>query len=302
MDNLSAMEVFVRVVQEQSFTAAARRLNLSPSATSRQVSGLEDRLGVRLLNRTTRSVSLTEEGAAFFERCTRILADVEEAELAVSALHAAPRGTLRVNAPVGLGRLHVAPLVPEFLQRYPELRLDLTLIDRFIDPVEEGADVVVRVGELRDTSLIARKLAPNRRMVVGSPEYFARAGMPATPADLRHHNCLAYTYRASRHEWFFQGPEGPQTVSISGTLESNHSEALHTAVLRGLGLALLPLWIVWPDLHAGRLVEALPDYRTPDSAIHAIYAHNRHLSPKVRAFVDFLAECFGRQTAWTDRA
>ena len=293
MDNLSAMELFARVVQEGSFSAAARSLDLTPSAISKQIGRLEDRLGARLITRTTRRFALTEEGRAFHERTVRILAEVAEAEQAVSDLRGEARGTLKVNAPFAFGRLHIAPLLPLFLERHPALRIDMTFNDRFIDLVDEGVDLVIRIGELADSSLMARRLARNRRVVCGAPDYFRRNGKPKHPAELTRHNCLVYTYRALRNDWQFIGPDGvEQSVLVSGNLEANNAEALHAGILGGLGLGLLPLWLVGHDLKAGRLVEALPGYHAPDSAIYAVYPPGRHLSPKVRLFIDFLAERF----------
>ncbi|MGF1609540.1 MAG: LysR family transcriptional regulator [Kiloniellales bacterium] len=297
---LSELEVFVRVVQAGSFSAAARELGLTPSAVSKQIARLEDRLGARLLNRTTRRVSVTEVGSAFHERGQRILADMAEAEQAVLDLHGAPRGTLRVSLPLAFGRLHVVPLIPGFLAAYPEVRVDLAFNDRFVDLIEEGIDVAVRVGELADSSLIVRRLAANRRVVCATEDYLARHGTPRTPADLTRHNCLTYAYRQMRNDWRFCGTDGKaQTVRVSGNLESNEVEALRSALLAGVGIALVPLWMAGPDLASGRVVEVLRDYHVPDSAIHAVYPPGRHLSPKVRAFVDLLAARFSDRECWT---
>lgn len=298
-DSLSTMEVFVRVAREGSFSAAARSLGLTPSAVSKQVSRLEDRLGARLIARTTRQLALTEEGRAFHERAARILADVSEAEQAVSQMRGEVRGTLRVNLPVAFGRLHVAPLITDFLTEHPNLTMEVVHNDRYVDLIEEGVDLAVRIGELRDSSLIARRLAPNRRIICGAPAYLERRGTPKRPADLKHHNCLVYTYRASRNDWQTRGPDGEaETVQVSGNLEANNAEALQAAILDGLGLGLLPLWLVGGDLKAGRLLDALPGYHMPDSAIYAVYPPGRHLSPKVRRFVDFLAERYADRSAW----
>ncbi len=299
MDSVSAMEIFVRVVQAGSFSAAARDLDLTPSAVSKQISRLEDRLGARLMNRTTRQLSLTEVGAAFHERANRILADVAEAERAVADLHGAPRGTLKLNLPQSFGRRYVVPMIPDFMAANPELRIDVTLNDRFVDLIDEGVDLAVRIGELSDSSLIARRLAPNRRIVCGAPAYFEKHGKPARPAELVGHNCLVYTYRASRNDWRLICPDGSdEVVTVSGNLEANEAEALYSFMLDGLGLCLLPLWLVGPDLEAGRLKQACPGYHAPDSAISAVYPPGRHLSPKVRAFVDFLVERFA---GWGER-
>jgi DNA-binding transcriptional LysR family regulator len=299
MDSLSAMELFVQVVQSGSFSAAARSLDLTPSAVSKQISRLEDRLAARLITRTTRQFNLTEEGRAYYERSTRILADVAEAEQAVSQIQGVARGLLRLNLPVAFGRRHVAPLLPAFLAGHPELTIDLTLNDRYVDLVEEGVDLAVRIGELEDSSLIARRLAPNRRVVCGAPAYFENRPRPERPAELEAHNCLVYTYRASRNDWRFHGPGGSdEVVQVAGNLEANNAEALSAALLGGLGLGLLPLWLVGDDLNSGRLVEVLKRYHAPDSAIYAVYPPGRHLSPKVRSFVDFLAARFARREAW----
>ena len=302
MDNISEMEVFVRVVQARSFSGAARNLGLSPSAVSKQISRLEDRLGARLLNRTTRQLSLTEVGSAFFERANCIITDVAEAELAVSHLHGAPRGNLRINAPVAYGRLHIAPLLPDFLADQEEVSIELNVNDRFVDLVEEGVDVAIRIGELEDSSLIARKLAPNRRLVCASPAYIEKHGAPEKPSDLAQHNCLVYTYRAQRNDWHFDGPDGPETVTVKGNIETNNAEVLREAMLAGQGIVLMPLWLTGEDICSGRAVELMPDYRVPDSAIYAVYPHNRHLSPKVRSFVDYLAERLSNRTEnWQSR-
>ena len=298
MDNLTGMAVFARVVDARSFTAAAAALGLSKSAVSKQVARLEDRLGARLLNRTTRRLSLTEVGAAFYERCARILAEVEDAELAVGRLQDAPRGTLRINAPMSFGQLHLAPAVADFLNGHPGLAIDLTLNDRIVDLVEEGYDVAIRISRLADSSLIARRLVPSRRVVCGSPAYFERHGVPRHPADLRRHNCLLYSYLPTAEEWQFIGPDGPAAVRVSGTLRANNGDALEAAMLAGLGVALQPTFIAGRDLQAGRLVAVMPDYVDDSASVYAVYPHSRHLSAKVRAFIDFLAARFCPAPPW----
>lgn len=298
MDNLTGMAIFARVVEARSFTAAAAALDLSKSAVSKQVARLEDRLGARLLNRTTRRLSLTEVGAAFYERCARILVEVEDAELAVGRLQDAPRGTLRINAPMSFGQLHLAPAVADFLNGHPGLAIDLTLNDRIVDLVEEGYDVAIRISRLADLSLIARRLVPSRRVVCGSPAYFERHGVPRHPADLRRHNCLLYSYLPSAEEWQFVGPDGPAAVRVSGTLRANNGDALEAAMLTGLGVALQPTFIAGRDLQAGRLVAVMPDYVDESASVYAVYPHSRHLSAKVRAFIDFLAARFCPAPPW----
>lgn len=298
MDKLAGMAAFAKVVETGGFSAAARILGLSKSAVSKLVSGLEDGLGARLLNRTTRRLGLTEVGAAFHQRVTRILAEVAEAEEAVARLHGEPRGTLRLNAPMSFGVLHVAPALSGFMSRHPALRVDMVLDDRVVDVVEEGFDVAVRIAHLPDSSLIARRLAPCRMALCATPEYWHRQGVPARPEDLRGHNCLLYSYLATPDAWRFQGADGPLSVRVSGSFAANNGEALRAAALEGLGVALVPTFIVGVDLRAGRLQAVLPEYSAADRFIHAVYPHNRHLSAKVRVFIDFLVERFGPTPYW----
>jgi len=300
MDRLSGLAVFAQVVEARSFTGAARQLGLSKSAVSKQVAGLEDRLGARLLNRTTRRLSLTEVGAAFYERCTRIIAEAEEAELAVGRLQSEPRGRLRLNAPVSFGHLHVAPAIADFTARYPEVTVDMTLNDRYVDVVDEGYDLVIRIADLPDSSLIARRLAPIRIVACASAGYLARAGTPRRPRDLADHNCLIYNYQRIPEEWTFTGPEGAVAVRVAGSLRANNGDAMRVAALHGLGIAQLPSFVAGEDLREGRLQQVLPDYAGPESSVFALFPHSRHLSAKVRAFVDFLVERIGAGPAWDD--
>lgn len=300
LDHLAAMAVFARVVEDGSFTAAARALGLSKSAVSKQIGRLEDRLGVRLLNRTTRRLSLSEAGEAFYERCRRAVAEAEAAEAAVSRLAAAPRGALRVNAPMSFGLQHVVPALPEFLARYPELDVDLALNDRYVDLVEDGYDVGVRIGRLGDSSLIARRLARSRRVPLAALDYLRRRGRPLHPTDLRNHDCLTYAYQAERSGlWRFRGPGGAVRVEVGGRLRANNGDALREAALAGLGIALLPTFIAGDDLRAGRLTALLQDWQEEgEGDVHAVYPAARNLSPKVRVFVDFLAARFGDPPYW----
>lgn len=293
MENLEGLPIFVRAVREGSFSAAARALGLTPSAVSKQIGRLEDQLAVRLFNRTTRRLSLTEEGAAFYERTSRILTDLEDAAAAVSSLRGVARGRLRVTMPIAYGVTHLLPKLPDFLARHPEMTLEIDLNDRIVNMIEEGFDVAVRVGELQDSSLIGRRLAANRRVLAAAPAYLAGRAAPQDPQGLAGHNCLIYTYRAQRHDWHLVDAAGAETVvTIAGSIETNNSMMLRAAALAGLGVVLLPLWIIGPDLKAGRLQRLLPDYHWPDSAIHVVYPPGRHLSARVRAFVDFLVEQF----------
>lgn len=298
LENLAPMAVFAKVAETASFTAAARDLGLSKSVVSKYVAKLENSLGARLINRTTRRLSLTEVGEAFYERCRRIVQEAEEAELAVTRLHAAPRGRLRVNLPMSFGLAHVAPLVPEFLSAYPEINLDYTLDDQVVDVIEDGYDVVIRITSMPDSSLFARKLAPMRTVTCASPDYWAANGKPTHPKDLGQHNCLVYSYLATRDEWQYEEASNPIAVKVSGCLRANNGDALTVAAVAGLGVTRMPTFIVGEQIKSGALVPVLEDFEPQGRGIYAVYPHNRHLSAKVRAFVDFLVTCFGEQPYW----
>lgn len=299
---LSSMLIFARVVETGGFTAAAAELGLSKSAVSKQIATLEDRLGTRLLNRTTRTLSLTETGAAFYERCLDVVSAAQAAEEAVQHLAAAPRGELRINAPMSFGVRYVAPVLPDFLERYPELTVDLVLNDRLVDLVEEGFDVGVRIGALSDSSLVARRLAPARRVVCAAPSYLARAGTPRRPEDLRGHDCIVYSYLPSGTQWRFRHPRhGKRRVKIGGRLKGNNGDALMAAAAGGLGIALTPTFIIPGELRSGALQVLLPDWRiAPEIEVNAVFPASRNLSLKVRVFVDFLAERFGDVPFWDE--
>lgn len=298
MQDLERMAIFARVVEDKSFSAAARSLNLSKSLVSKQVTQLEKSLGVRLLNRTTRALSVTDAGAVLYEHCSRIVEELEEARLAVGRLQAEPRGLLRISAPVAFGRLHVATALPQFLAAYPDLKIDMVTTDRFVDLAEEGYDLVIRIVDQPAPNLVARKLAPVTRRMVATPEYFARYGVPETPADLEKHNCLTYTYFNPQDPWRLRGPDGDISVRASGNLRLNDDDALSEAVMEGLGLALLPTFIIGEALQAGRLRSVLAEYIPLERHIYAVYLANRHVSAKVRAFIDYLLERFGPEPYW----
>lgn len=299
MDRLASMEAFVRVAEAKSFSEAARRMRASKSAVSRLVTALEADLGARLFHRTTRSLALTEVGQGYFERASRILADIEEANLSVSQLQSAPRGRLRVSAPMSFGFLHLAPAIPDFLARYPDVEVEMTANDRFVNLVDEGFDVAVRIGNLEDSSLVARKLAPIRQAVCASPAYLQARGVPASPGDLKGHECLHYSNVAMSHEWRFIAPDGRLwPVEVKGRLTANNGDALKSAAIKGLGLVRLPTYLAGSDLQSGALVAVLNEFLPQDLTLNAVYPHSRHLSPKVRAFVDFLAERFGPRPYW----
>jgi DNA-binding transcriptional LysR family regulator len=301
VDDLSAMAVFARVVEMESFSGAARDLGLSKSAVSKRVAHLEDRMGLRLLNRTTRRLSLTEAGAAFYEGCRRVVAEAEAAERAVTRLASAPRGRLKVNAPMSFGVRHLAPALPDFMARYPELAVDLALNDRVVDLVEEGFDVGLRIVKLADSSLIARRLAPNRLVLCAAPSYLQAHGAPRSIDELKDHACLLYSYQTAGDVWRLGGPGGERRLAVAGRLRINNGDALLAAALGGLGVALLPCFICGEDVRAERLIHVLPEWSEPaDTAITAVYPASRNLSPKVRVFVDFLAERFGGTPYWDE--
>ncbi|MDR2240048.1 MAG: LysR family transcriptional regulator [Zoogloeaceae bacterium] len=298
MQDLNLMAVYAHVVDSGGFSAAARRLGMSRSAVSKAVAKLERTLGARLLNRSTRHLSVTEAGAAFAEHCSRILDEAIEAEQAVSSLLGQPRGVLKVAASVAFGTLHVAPALADFLGRCPELDIDMTIVDRAVDLAEEGYDVAVRVARELPPNLVARRLAPVRRKLCATPDYFERRGIPRIPQDLAHHNCLDYTHSGEHGLWRFTGPEGDIAVPVSGRLRINDDEALSQAVLGGLGMALLPTFIIGKDLQDGRLRAALSEYIPVERHVYALYLPTRHLPAKVRAFIDFLLERFGPDPYW----
>lgn len=298
MDKLDAMNAFAKVVASGSYAEAARRLGVTRSAVSKAVMELEQVLGARLLDRTTRRVTPTEAGLAYYERAQAILADVEETELQISRLHDEPRGVLKINAPMSFGILYLGDAVAAFMARYPELRVELVLNDRFIDPLEEGVDVTVRIGALADSALIARRLAPARRALVAAPAYLDRYGTPGTPAALAQHRCLAYGHMAAVHRWQLTHDGEQINVPITSALCSNNGEVLRASALAGNGITNLPTFLVGPDIAAGRLVVVLPDYPPTELGIFALYAPNRYLAAKTRVFIDFLLARFGERPSW----
>jgi DNA-binding transcriptional LysR family regulator len=292
------MTVFTRVVDSGSFSAAGRQLGLSPSAVSKLISRLEDRLGARLLQRTTRQLSLTEQGRNYYRRAKQILADIDEAEAEVSAAQTTPSGTLRVNGSVAFTKYQVVPRLPAFLQAHPDLHIELELTDRPIDLLQEEVDVAIRLADPQDSSLIVRRLATNRRMVVAAPSYIEKFGAPETPQDLIKHNCLRISAQSSLNDWDFSTPEGHNTVHVQGNFEVNDGDSLHQAVLAGIGIARLATYLVGPDIHSGKLIPLLADFTHDRASIYVAYPHRRHLSPKVRAFVDFLVATFTPNPPW----
>lgn len=299
MESANQMGVFVRSVEEGSFSAAARSLDMSPSAVSKQIHRLEERLGVRLLHRSTRSLTLTDEGAAYYERCARIAADIADAESLVASLAGQVRGTLRVTATVAFAKAYLLPLFPEFLKRYPELQLALELTDRQVDLVEERVDVAIRFSEqVVDESVVARRLAPNERVICAAPAYLEIHGVPETPEDLLAHNCLRLSTVQSWNDWEFADDNGTRTLQVQGNFETNSADAVFHAVLSGLGIARLSTYLVAKHLKTGRLVRLLPAWSHDTSDVLVVYPNRRNLPPKVRVFIDFLAEQLGGVPPW----
>ena len=302
MDKLAAMNAFVKVVALGSYAEAGRALGLTRSAVSKAVMELEQLLGARLLDRTTRRVSATEAGLAYYESCVDILARVEETEMQVSRLHDEPKGVLKLNAPVSFGVLHLGPLIAKLMAQYPDLKIELTLNDRFIDPIEEGVDVTIRIGVLADSSLIARRLAPARRVLVAAPEYVKGRGAPRAPDDLVKHRCLNYGHTTTLQRWQLKQDGETIGVAINSVMCSNNGDVLRAAALAGQGIAKLPTFLVGPDIKAGRLMVVLPEYPPTELGVFALYAPNRYLAAKTRLLIDFLAARFGERPGWDQLA
>ena len=290
MDTFISMKVFATVVDAGSFAAAADRLDMSRAMTSKYVSNLEDHLGTRLLNRTTRRLSITESGNVYYQRCVQILADVMEAEQVAGHLSATPRGVLKITMPLAFGLHRLGPVIADYVSRYPEVKLDISLSDRKVDLIEDGFDLAIRIGALPESGLIARKLGINRTIICASPGYLKRHGVPKTPEDLARHSCLGYTYTNSGDAWSLSRSGQDLPISIAATIKADNGDLLRLAALSGAGLIFQPHFIVEEDLQAGRLVQVLAEYASRELGIYAIYPSRKHLSAKVRTFVDFLVE------------
>ncbi len=299
MDVLEGMRSFARVVEAGGFAAAARDMGVSRAVVNKQVRKLEESLGAQLLLRSTRVVKPTDTGLAFYQRCLSVLAEVDLALSAVREAQGLPVGTLRINAPMSFGTLHLPDIVGNFMQRYPDLRVELSLNDRFVDPLEEGFDVSIRISEPHhSTSLATREITPVRRVLCASPAYLAAAGEPTLPAELAEHQCLHYGYQATGIQWRLNGPEGEASVAVNCAMWSNNGEVLAAAACRGRGIALLPTFIVGRSLQAGELRSLMPDYQPADLTLCALYPRHRHLSSKVRLFVDCLVDTIGERPYW----
>src|SRR3954462_14057156 len=300
MDRFAAIQVFAQVVELGSFAKAAGRLGLSTSAASRHGAELEAHLQTRLLNRTTRRVSLTESGRGFYERSVQLLADLGEAEQEASAAAVVPRGTIRLTTSLNFGVRHAAPAIADFLAAYRDVRSDVSLSDRVVDLVEEGFDLAIRIGAPGADTLVARKLGETRLVPCASPGYLARHGAPKAPQDLVHHNCFTYEYVTPRNVWRFRDRSGEEhSVRVAGRLHSNNGDLLAEAAARDAGIVFEPAFIVGPDVRAGRLVPLLQEYVPAPSPIYAVYPSRKHLSAKVRLFVDFLVARFAHAQDWS---
>lgn len=295
---LDGIDIFVTVVDAGSFSGAAERLKKSKSYVSKSVTRLENNLGTRLLNRTTRSISLTDAGRSYFEQCSQIVADAEEAARSVTETHTAPRGLLKVSIPVSYGRSHVASVLPEFLIANPEVTLDIELNDRRVDVIAEGYDVVLRIGELKDSSLIARQISTVHGLTVASPDYWDRFGRPAHPSELADHACITYALIRSPNRWEYQDASGRTiAVDVASRVQCNSAELERVLATAGLGVARIPDFACAEEVDSGLLEPVLSAFSRPPFGVYAVYPHRRHLSPKVRSFVDFLIKKFGTRTA-----
>lgn len=289
MDRMTSIATFTKIAEVGGFAAAARKLGVSPSTVTTQIQDLEDRLGVRLLNRSTRKVSLTEIGRAYYERCMHILADMDEADSAVHAMQAKPSGVLHLNVSISIP-FFVAPVIAEYTSLYPDSKVNMKMSDRMVDLVEEGIDLAITTLPVPNSNLIMRRLGSVRLVVYGSPDYFARCGMPREPDDLLNHNCLKYTFSSWGSEWRFKSPDGPRAVHISGNMETNSVNALKQAAVLGQGLILAPDYLVADEVKSGRLIAVLTEFCSPELPINAVYPHRQHLSTNVRTFLDLVAK------------
>jgi DNA-binding transcriptional LysR family regulator len=297
MDKFHEMKVFAAVVEAGSFTGATRTLDMSKAAVSRYVADLEERLGVRLLHRTTRKLSPTTEGEIFYARCRELLDNLDEAEAEITSRSGEASGLLKVNVPVTFGLMHLAPLWPIFLARHPKLDLDITLSDRVVDLVEDGFDLAVRIGQLPASSLISRKLASTRMVLCASPGYLARRGEPLRPDELLQHDVISYSLFSSGENWRFTGPDGEVSVKVVPRVRTNSGDTCRTAALQDYGIVLQPTFIVGADLAQGTLREIMPAYRSIELGVYAVYPSRKFVSPKVRLLIDFLVEAFA-SPAW----
>jgi DNA-binding transcriptional LysR family regulator len=293
-DTLALFQTFIRVVEAGSFTAVATERNTSQPTISRQIATLEEHLGCLLFQRTTRSLTMTDDGRVFYEHARRTIEAAAEAESVVGRRRGRPSGKLRISSSVVFGRLHIIPRLPRFMARYPDIDVDLLMNDGFSDLVEEGIDLSIRVGVITDTSLIARRIGTTRRTLVATPDYLARRGVPKTPDDLQHHDCIVYSRLATGENWNFTGPDGPITMPITGRFHVNNTEGVRAAILEGLGIGYVPVWhFADREIESGKLTVLLKDFEPPAQPISAVYPSRRFLALKVRVMIDFLDSEFG---------
>jgi DNA-binding transcriptional LysR family regulator len=292
VDRLTSMSIFVRVVTLGGFAAAAREADMSATMVAKHVQALEAHLGSRLLNRTTRHQRLTEVGEIYFERCRKLLSEVDAADSSVSQLRAAPRGTLRIAAPVTFGTRRLIPALADFLGQYPDVNVDLSVNDRVVDLVDEGFEVAIRVGHLKDSQLIARSLNPYESLLCASPDYLRRRGRPKTPQDLREHDCLGFSFSGMRGRWRLVQADEEQTVLFTPRLRANNGEGLRQAALAGVGIVMQPEVLVGDDIREKRLLRVLPAWKAPARPLHVVYVRDRQMTPKLQCFIDFVAERF----------
>ncbi len=290
MDQLGAMRVFIRVVQTGSFSAAAREQNTSQATISKKVAALEAKLGIKLLTRSSRELSLTQAGGDYFDRCVPIIAELDEAEASARSQVASPKGIIRLTAPVAFGRLVLAPVLPEFLSLYPEIKVDLALSDKHVDLISEGVDVAIRARLLEDSSLVARHLFDNPMLLVASPQYLERQGEPTEPEALKRHNCLVYSLLKSVNIWHFRHEGKDISMPVNGNFQCDNGDTILEMVLKGVGLAQLPIWMLDEHLSSGRLKWVMPEYVAPPLPFNAIFPQSRYEPLKVRAFVDFIKQ------------
>ena len=300
LDNLTGLVVFAKVVEEGGFSKAAISLGISKSSVSKQITALEDHLGSRLLNRTTRRISLTEPGTLLYERCQRIVAEVDAAEREAGSLQSSPSGRLRISAGVSFGHLHLAPLMPDFLLAFPDLSVELVLNDRRVDLVEEGYDLALRIGHLENSTLIARKLCPSRLVTIASPDYLEKHGEPKHPQELARHAHLAYSYLNDGTAWDFRVEGRDQQFRIAPRMTTNNGDAILTMAERGSGISQVPTFIAGDSVRAGYLKQILSDYVPAPIGLYALYPTSRNLPLKVRVFIDFMRNWFRNDPKWDD--
>lgn len=288
MGVLLSMSVFRRVVETGNFSEVARELELSQPTVSKHVASLEKRLNVKLLNRSTRSLSLTDVGKQYYERCVYILDELRETESTLSNQQTQPAGTLRINTPITFGELNIVPHMWQFLSDYPDLKVDLIMDDHYVDLVKDGVDMAIRVGPMSDSSLVSTKIGDSPRVTVASPEYLAENGEPVTVADLKKHNCIVYMLLTTLNEWHFNGPSGNESVRVSGRFSSNNPRAIQQAILSGQGIAVTPMWLMEKSIKEGKVIPILEEYLPTPLEIHAVYPDRRFVPAKVSYFIDYI--------------